>query len=110
LLLDVLPLAFLVYAGYRIVTDYFAPRALPANYFAHTAAVLGILLAVELFALSLAMRYGAWSARTRAAADLRAALTTDPVGFAPERAALDEARELVRTVERLQEISREEKA
>ena len=109
LLLDVLPLAFILYAGYRIVTDYFAPRALPVNYFAHTAAVLGILLAVELFALSLTMRFGAWSARTRAAADLRTALTTDPVGFAPERTELDKAQELVRTIEELQRTSEEEK-
>ena len=98
LLLDALPLAFIFYAGYRIVIDYFAPRALPDNYFAHTTAVLGFLLAIELFGLSLMMRFGAWTARIRAATDLQAALTTDSIGFAPERTALNEVRELVRTI------------
>ncbi len=48
-----------------------------------------------------------WSCTVSA---LRTALTTDPVGFAPERAALDEARKLVRTIEELQRTSREEEA
>lgn len=95
LLADSPPIAFLVYAGYRIVNDYFTGVTLPANYFVHAGAVLAIILGIELFAMSLCARLFAWSARRSATRALRTALLTGGYAFIPERSALAEARQSV---------------
>jgi len=101
LLADLPPIAFIGYAGYRIVGDYFEGITLTGDYFLHASAVLAILLAVELLVLSTIARLFAWSARSRATRDLRTALLAGGVAFAPERAALAEALEKARSVESL---------
>ncbi|MCC6796473.1 MAG: GTPase domain-containing protein [Candidatus Hydrogenedentes bacterium] len=90
-LADAPPVAFMGYAAYRIVDDYFAGVVLPGNYFVHAGAVLAILLAVELFLMSLAARLFAWSARRSATRALRTALLAGGYAFIPERSALAEA-------------------
>jgi hypothetical protein len=99
ILADAPPLAFLVYAGYRIVHDYFAGIVLPGNYFLHAGAVLAIIVCVELFFMSLCARLFAWSARRSATLALRAALLTGGYAFIPERSALAEARQCVADIE-----------
>lgn len=100
---DAVPIAFMVYAGYRIVSDYFQGLTLPGNYFLHAAAVLAIILAVELFIMSLAARFFAWSARRRASRDLRAALLAGGYAFIPERGALVEAQRALDDIRTLHE-------
>jgi hypothetical protein len=101
LLADALPLAFVGYAGYRIVTSYFEGETLTGDYFLHAGAVLAMLLAAELLVLSTVARFLAWSARSRATRDLRTALLAGGAAYAPERAALDDAIERVLSVESL---------
>lgn len=98
LLADAPPIAFMVYAGYRIVNDYFAGKVLPGNYFMHAGAVLAIVLAVELFAMSFCARLFAWSARRSATQALRTALLTGGYAFIPERSVLAEARQFVEEI------------
>ncbi len=100
-LADALPIAFVAYAGYRIVDDYFLGITLTSDYFLHASAVLAILLAVELLLMSTVARFLAWSARSRATRDLRSVLLAGGIAFAPERAALDEALQKARLVESL---------
>ncbi|MCP4641350.1 MAG: GTPase domain-containing protein [bacterium] len=102
-LFDLPPLAFIGFAGYRIVGDYFTGRALPDTYFTHTGAVLGILLVAELVVLSILLRLSAWSARLSAARHLTAALQTTGLAFQPERAQLKEAIDMVEQVTKLDE-------
>jgi energy-coupling factor transporter ATP-binding protein EcfA2 len=94
LIADALPVAFLGYSGYRIVRDYFSGVPLPQGYFGHTAAVLAILVGVELALLSMLGRAFAWSARRRAITDLRTALAAGDEAFTPERQAVEEAVQL----------------
>ncbi len=101
LLADALPIAFIAYAGYRIVGDYFEGITLTGDYFLHASAVLAILLGVELLVLSTVSRLFAWSARARATRDLRAALLAGAIAFAPERAAVENALEAARQVDKL---------
>jgi len=107
MLADAAPIAFMGYAGYRIVDDYFAGITLTSDYFLHAGAVLGILLAIELFILSVFARLFAWSARRKAARDLRAALLSGGYAFVPERSAVAEAQQAIGTI---QEISGQFKA
>ncbi|MDZ4861138.1 MAG: GTPase [Candidatus Hydrogenedentes bacterium] len=101
MLADAAPIAFMGYAGFRIVDDYFAGRTLPGDYFLHAGMVLAILLTVELFAMSLCARAFAWSARRRAARDLRIALLTGGYAFVPERGALAEAQQVAGDIQAL---------
>ncbi|GMU93919.1 MAG: hypothetical protein AMXMBFR4_29770 [Candidatus Hydrogenedentota bacterium] len=91
LLADLPPLAFLGYAGYRIVSDYFAGTILTGNYFLHASAVLAIILALELAAMSASARALAWSARRAATRDLRTVLLAGGIAFSPERTVVAEA-------------------
>ena len=101
LLADALPVAFIGYAGYRIVGDYFKGITLTGDYFLHASAVLAILLGVELLVMSTVARIFAWSARGRAARDLRTALLGGGIAFAPEREALTQALDAAKQVEGL---------
>lgn len=91
LLADLPPLAFLGYAGYRIVSDYFAGTILTGDYFLHASAVLAIILALELAAMSVSARALAWSARRAATRDLRTVLLSGGIAFSPERTVVAEA-------------------
>ncbi|MBX7255890.1 MAG: 50S ribosome-binding GTPase [Candidatus Hydrogenedentes bacterium] len=105
LLVDAPPVAFVGYAGYRIVSDYFMGVVLTSDYFLHSGAVLAILLAVELLLISLISRMCAWSARRRAASDLRAAILSGNLAFLHERAVLTVASSRVRDLEEVQSAS-----
>ena len=98
---DSLPVLFLLYAGYRIVHEFFTPAALPPGYITHALMVLVILLGAELFVLSLLARAAAWAARTRALNALQIALYAPDLAFRPERRILEDARRLLDTVDQL---------
>lgn len=101
LLLDALPIAFFVFAAYRIVRGYFGGVVASGAEIGSAGATLGVILASELFVYALVVRWLAWNVRRRAVRDLRLALNGQPVAFAPEReriagalSAVDEARAL----------------
>jgi hypothetical protein len=102
LVADAPPVAFIGYAGYRIVGDYFAGATLPGDYFLHAGIVLAILLGIELFFLGTIVRLSAWSARRRATRDLRAALLSGKLAFHPERDASENALARVRALSELE--------
>lgn len=104
MLLDALPLLFLAYSGYTIVTAYFRTPMLSQGFLSHTLAVFGILVGMELFLMFLLTRFFAWTARRNSLRDLRAALYAPKLGFHRETALLDGiARELER-IQRLKKI------
>lgn len=91
LLLDAPPLAFIAVSGYNIVKTYFTAELLGGAFFIHAGTVLAILLALEIFALSVLVRLLAWSARRAAVRDLRLALLGSRMAFQRERESLREA-------------------
>ena len=99
LLLDAPPLAFFGYSAYATVVDYFNSEIWSGELFLHAATVLGIILAVELFGLSLASRFLAWSARRSAVRDLRIALLQRGHAYSKARAHLETAKKLVEEIE-----------
>lgn len=108
LLMDIPPLAFLGLTGYNVVRSYFRidlADMLPATFFLHALTVIGILLGIELFLFYVALRTMAWSARRRAAADLRTALLAQGAAFRPERIALAEARDVIRRIQSIHEAT-----
>lgn len=109
LLADAGPLAFVVYSGYRIVANYFRDVTLPAEFLLHSGAVLAIIIAVELAAMSFAVRALAWSARRAAVNDLRGALAgaarpaeAGPAAFSAEYEACREALERAHEIQSLE--------
>ncbi len=98
---DFLPVLFLLYAGFTIVYEFFTPEPLAQGYVGHAAIVFLMLIVAELFVLNLIARGMAWNARRRATAHLRIALYAPDLAFAPERRHLDDARDLLDTVENL---------
>ncbi len=101
LLADIPPLAFFAYAAYIIVSSYFSAALLDIAFLVHSAAVLAIVLVVELFAFTLLVRVFAWSARKRALRHLRAAFSAGPLGFAAEQQTLETAKEIAARIEKL---------
>ncbi len=99
LLLDAPPLAFFGYSAYATVVDYFNSEIWSGELFLHAATVLGIILAVELFGLSLASRFLAWSARRSAVRDLRIALLQRGHAYSKARAHLETAKKLTQDIE-----------
>ncbi len=89
LLFDALPLAFMVYCGYKILVDYFVGVFLGLDFFVHSATVLGMIFAVELLLLSGLARLGAWRARRKNQRDLRAALHSPGLFFRAEAQAIE---------------------
>ncbi len=98
---DAPPLLFMAYAGFKIVYAFFAPDPLPPGFMGHALAVLIILLGLELFCFAALTRLLAWSARRHAANMLRIALHGPCLAFAPERAALHDAKDRVETIRAL---------
>lgn len=98
---DALPILFILYAGWRIVTSFFGTAPLPLGFISHASAVLVILLAFELFVISLLARGLAWYAREHALNVLRASLQTPELAFAAERKLIEEARTNIEAIARL---------
>ena len=99
LVLDAPPLVFFGYSAYMTVVDYFSSKIWSPELFLHAATVLGIILVVELFGLSVAARLLAWSARRSAVRDLRLALLGQGNAFKGERAHLETAKKLIGEIE-----------
>ncbi len=99
LLLDAPPLIFFGYSAYATVVDYFNSEIWSGELFLHAATVLGIILAVELFGLSVASRFLAWSARRSAVRDLRIALLQRGHAYSRARAHLETAKKLTEEIE-----------
>ena len=106
LLADSLPIAFIVYAGYTIVSRYFLGESLQDNFLWHTSAVLVLLLVAELFVLALLARSAAWAARRSALRSLRVALAGTAVAFQAEKACITEARAVARDIARIADAIR----
>jgi len=107
LLLDIPPLAFFAYSAYIIVAKYFQGEILSGAALLHPTAVLGILLLVELLAMSLAARASAWRARVSAVRDLRTALMALRIGFDAERKPINDARSQLESLQTLTDSLRE---
>ena len=99
ILSDAPPLAFIAYSAYLYVRDYFLDPLLGPSFFLNALLVFGIILAVELFLLSVLARFAAWSARRAAIRDLQAALTGNSAAFGPERQAVADALQAVTVIE-----------
>ena len=97
---DALPVLLLVYAGLRLVYDYFF-GFFQNGFIAYTLAVLALLIAVELFGISLLAQFLAWDAREGALRTLRHALTETPPAFHHEQAVLRDAEAIRERIERL---------
>ncbi|MFP4500520.1 MAG: GTPase [Candidatus Hydrogenedentota bacterium] len=98
---DFLPILFLIYAGFTIVYEFFTAEPLAQGYVGHAATVFLMLIAAELFILNLIARAVSWGARRKATAHLRVALYAPDLAFRPERRLIDDARNLLDTVENL---------
>lgn len=110
LLLDAAPVGFFVFSAYAAVTTYFRTEFWTGAQFIHAATVLGIILAVELFGLSVVARFFAWSARRAAVRDLRMALAGPSVAFPAVRGHLAEARKLASEVATLSSAVKDDTA
>ena len=95
ILADAAPLAFVVFTAYRILRDYFSMQLLSGAFFLYSAAVLAIIVGIELTLLSLAVRVCAWSARRRTLRDITVALAAGAAAFQPERDVVAAARTTV---------------
>lgn len=98
LLLDLPPLAFVIFTGYHVVTSYFSTQLLTGTFFLHAAAVLALILFAELILIGVTIRTFAWTTRRRALAALRRAFGQDEGLFAEEREVVAEALRYVQTV------------
>jgi hypothetical protein len=93
--MDAPPVGFFGYTAFLMVTDYFRGDIWTGPELVHAGTVLGIMLVVELFALSASARIIAWGARRAATRDLRLALAPGTSAFDDERQAIANARALV---------------
>jgi len=98
---DVLPYAFLCYSGYIIVSRYFSTNPVEPGFLTQTVTVLGILLGIELFLMTVISRVFAWSARRAAVRDLRRALTGQILAFHTEKVLIQDALRLTAAIQRL---------
>jgi energy-coupling factor transporter ATP-binding protein EcfA2 len=97
---DALPALFLLFAGYRLIHDYFF-GLYQQGYIGYTLAVLALLAAIELTAMSFLAQFMAWNARETALRRLREALLRGPTTFQREESALQEAQDIKARIERL---------
>ena len=98
---------FCAAAGYKIVASYFTIALLPMSFLLHSAAVLAILLAIELLAISLATRMVAASARLAAQRALRLALSGGVLAFEEERRLLETTQEHIEKIRALRKAIEE---
>jgi hypothetical protein len=105
ILLDLPPLAFILYTSYHIVESYFfSSLLLEIDFFIHAGMVLVILFGGELFLLSLFGRMLAWGARRHALRELRLAMAASQLAFGPERQVLADARAQLARIEHLRDL------
>ncbi len=97
---DALPGFFLMYAGSRLVYDYFF-GFFQQGFVGYTLAVFALLAGVELVAMSTVAEWMARSARESALGRLREALMASPLAFQREEATLREALDIKARIERL---------
>lgn len=102
--LDAPPVAFLGYSGYVVVDNYLDAHILGVSFLVHSGTVLGIILGLELAALSGAVRFFAWLARQGSLMDLRAALLAPQLAFQEERELLRDVREQLDRIEKIKSV------
>lgn len=101
LIADAPPLAFLCYAGWKVVRTYVSAPLLPTAFFLHTGAVCCILVGGELLVMSLAVRFFAAMARRGGLRDLKIAVQAPGLGLRLEQAVVEEAAMQVESIRRL---------
>ncbi|GMW00993.1 MAG: ABC transporter [Candidatus Hydrogenedentota bacterium] len=99
LLMDAAPLTLLGYIAYHVVYAFFQGITFSKDDGYHAMLVLLILIALEMLALSIAVRLAAWRARAKASTDLRIALGEGGLAFRDEQEA---AREVIAEIDRVQ--------
>lgn len=85
LLLDAAPVAFLVFAAFKIVQEYASGVYMDPSFFVHTLAVFLILISVGYACVAGVVRLAAGRIRQRARLRLRAALAECPRAFGVQR-------------------------
>jgi GTPase SAR1 family protein len=103
LLMDLPPIAIGGHAAYIVVSSYLHETILDMAFLVHSASVVGIVLAVELFILTALARTMAWSARRNALQALRKALKDHSPAFQTERSAIQDVGALAQKVAELRE-------
>ena len=101
ILLDAPVLAFIVFAGYKTVQNYFTLPSLPGVFFLHSMAVLAIILCSELFLVSVTVRALAWSARRRTLKDFRSEFGSGQKALSNHLAALEDTIEVLTSLDAL---------
>ena len=102
-LADMPPLAFIGYAGYKIVQGYFSGPLLNSAFFLHSASVLALLLGAEVFLLGFMARCAAWLARHASLRDLRTALYAPRLAFTPYEESLSEVEGQIARIRQVRE-------
>ncbi len=102
---DAPPIVFAVVSGYNILESYFTQVIFGAGFFVHAGTVLAIILGVELFGMSAAARYAAWSARQAAVKDLRVALGGNRLAFQSERDDVMQAEGMIVEIRALRKLA-----
>ena len=97
---DALPVLFLLYAGMRLLRDYFF-GFFQQGFIGYTLAVLALLTLAELTTLAALARFLAHDARRSALQQLQLALLNLPAAFQPEQELLHEAQDIRNRIERL---------
>ncbi|MBI4556289.1 MAG: 50S ribosome-binding GTPase [Candidatus Hydrogenedentes bacterium] len=105
ILAEAAPLTFLFVSAYRIIETYFKGTLLSGVYFMHAAAVLAILLGIELFVVFLLVRILAWAGRRRARRAFRLAVGAGGLAFLSEKKSLEDALETTALVKRLRKAA-----
>jgi hypothetical protein len=95
LLLDLPPLFFIGWCGWRIIASWIQGQLLDTSFFLHSITVLLMLIGAELLLLSLLSRFSAWLVRRRSLHDLRAALHGPGLAFQEERGTIEEVAEVI---------------
>ncbi len=103
-MLDAPPVAFLGYSGYVVVDNYLSAQILGISFLVHSGTVLGIILGLELAALSGAVRFFAWLARQGSLMDLRASLLAPQLAFGAERELIRDVREKLNRIEKIKSL------
>jgi GTPase SAR1 family protein len=97
-------LLFLLFSGWVVIRTYLQNPPLEPGFISHTALIAAMIIAAELFVISIIARSFAWSARRSALAALRKSFGRGIVAFHHERARLDNALGLVQEVRRLRDM------
>lgn len=99
--LDAPPIAFFAYSAYLTVAAYIQGDIWSTSWFLHAAVVFGIMVAIEIFGMSVAVRFLAWSTRRAAVRDLRVAFVARSRAYPNECAQLEIAQDAVNEIQSL---------